>query len=262
MKDPAERIQTLIKKMARPADYLLIDVSNSFTKVAFASRKKLERAHRIETKRLTSKVLGDYLRRREVGTIVVSSVVPSRNRAIRKAVRGRRIVWVSARVSLGITVDYPKPRTIGADRLANAAAVAFLYRTPAIVVDFGTAVTFDIVSGNKSYIGGVICPGLEAMTSFLYQRTALLPRLSLKEPRRAVGKSTMEAMRSGAIFGYRGLVREIIARICEQEFAGKRVKVVGTGGYAQLIARKLSVIERVDPQLTLEGLRIVGNLNS
>ena len=129
------------------------------------------------------------------------------------------------------------------------------------MVDFGTAVTFDIVSANKSYIGGVIGPGLEAMTNFLYQRTALLPRLSLREPRRAVGKSTLEAMRSGAIYGYRGLVREIIARICEQEFAGEAVEVVGTGGYAQLIASKLPVIKRVDAKLTLEGLRIVGNLN-
>ncbi len=247
--------------MARQADYLLIDVSNSFTKIAFASRKKVERADRIETRRLTSVALARYLRRREVGTVVVSSVVPMKNRMIRNAVRGRKIVWVSARIPLGITVDYPKPLTIGADRLANAAAVASLYHVPAIVVDFGTAVTFDIVSGKKSYIGGVICPGLEAMTNFLYQRTALLPRLSLKEPRRALGKSTMEAMRSGAIYGYRGLVREIIARICEQEFAGKRVEVVGTGGYAQLIARKLPVINRVDPQLTLEGLRILGNLN-
>jgi type III pantothenate kinase len=247
--------------MARHADYLLIDVSNSFTKVAFASSKRVERADRIETARLTTLVLAKYLRRREVGTVVVSSVVPSKNRAIRAAARGRKVVWVSARIPLGITVDYPKPLTIGADRLANAAAVAFLYRVPAIVFDFGTAVTFDIVSERKSYIGGVICPGLEAMTNFLYQRTALLPRLSLKEPRRAVGKSTMEAMRSGAIYGYRGLVREIIARICEQEFALKRVEVVGTGGYAQLIARKLSVINRVDPHLTLEGLRIVGNLN-
>jgi type III pantothenate kinase len=257
----AERLKQSSKKKARPADYFLIDVSNSFTKVAFSSRKKIERADRFETARLTSKVLARYLRRREVGAVVVSSVVPSKNRVIRKAVYGHKTVWVSARISLGITIDYPKPLTIGADRLANAAAVAFLYRTPAIVVDFGTAVTFDIVSENKSYLGGVICPGLEAMTNFLYQRTALLPKLSLREPRRAVGKSTMEAMRSGAIYGYRGLVREIIARISEQEFARKRVKVVGTGGYARLIARKLSLIERVDPHLTLEGLRIVGNLN-
>src|SRR5207249_2154465 len=104
-----------------------------------------------------------------------------------------------------------------------------LYGSPAIVVDFGTAVTFDIVSERRNYIGGVIAPGLEAMTNFLYQRTALLPKLSLREPRRAVGRSTIEAMRSGAILGYRGLVREIIHRIKREEFPGKKVHVVATG---------------------------------
>jgi type III pantothenate kinase len=247
--------------MSRRADYLLIDISNSFTKIAFASRKRVERGERIETSSLTKAIVAGYLRQRDVGRVVVCSVVPSKNRAVREGARGHRTVWLSARIPLGIRVDYPRPLTIGADRLANAAAVAFLYRTPAIVVDFGTAVTFDIVSERKSYIGGVICPGLEAMTNFLYQRTALLPKLSLKEPRRVVGKTTMEAMRSGAVYGYRGLVREIIARISQQEFPGKRVEVVATGGYAQLIARKLPAIRRVNPQLTLEGLRIVGNLN-
>jgi type III pantothenate kinase len=103
-------------------------------------------------------------------------------------------------------------------------------------VDFGTAVTFDIVSERRSYVGGVIAPGLEAMTNFLYQRTALLPRLSLKEPRHAVGKSTIEAMLSGAVFGYRGLVREILARIRVEQFPRKKVWIGATGGYARLIA--------------------------
>jgi type III pantothenate kinase len=199
--------------------------------------------------------------RRQVDCIVVASVVPVRNREIKRAARGVRIVWLNARVKLGVGVDYPEPATIGADRLANAVAVAALYGVPAIVVDFGTAVTFDIVAANRRYIGGVIAPGLESMTNFLYQRTALLPKLSLREPRRAVGKSTVEAMRAGAIYGYRGLVAEIIKRIKEQEFGRGKVTVVATGGYARLIARKLPDIDAVAPNLTLEGLRIVGNLN-
>ena len=121
--------------------------------------------------------------------------------------------------------------------------------------------TFDIVDSKKTYVGGVIAPGLESMTNFLYQRTALLPKVSLREPRRAVGKSTIEAMRAGAIYGYRGLVREIIERIREQEFRGRKVRVVATGGYARLIARNFPVINAVEPNLTLEGLRIVANLN-
>jgi type III pantothenate kinase len=146
--------------------------------------------------------------------------------------------------------------------LANAAAATALYGCPAIVVDFGTAVTFDIVSESKDYIGGVIAPGLEAMTNFLYQRTALLPKLSLKEPRRAVGRSTIEAMRSGAVFGYRGLVREIIARIKAERFRRKRVYVIATGGYAELIGAQLVEIDAIHADLTLEGLRIIANFNS
>src|SRR5213076_1265999 len=166
---------------------------------------------------------------------VVSSVVPKKNRMISKVAGKARVLWLNSTVKLGVGIDYPAPETIGADRLANAAAVAALYGCPAIVVDFGTAVTFDIVSARRNYIGGVIAPGLEAMTNFLYQRTALLPKLSLKEPKRAVGKSTIEAMRSGAVFGYRGLIREILARIRSERFPGKKVVVVATGGYAPLI---------------------------
>jgi type III pantothenate kinase len=129
------------------------------------------------------------------------------------------------------------------------------------VVDFGTAVTFDIVSEDNAYIGGVIAPGLEAMTNFLYQRTALLPKISLKEPRRAIGRSTIEAMRAGAIFGYRGLVGEIIARIKAERFPRRKVHVIASGGYARLIAARLKAISTIHPHLTLEGLRVVANLN-
>ncbi len=143
----------------------------------------------------------------------------------------------------------------------NAAAAATLYGCPAIVVDFGTAVTFDIVSEHKNYIGGVIAPGLEAMTNFLYQRTALLPKLSLREPRNAIGRSTIEAMRAGAVIGYRGLVAEIISRIKAERFPRRKMHVVATGGYARLIAARLNEIHATHPHLTLEGLRIVANFN-
>ena len=158
-------------------------------------------------------------------------------------------------------VDYPAPASIGADRLANAAAVAAFYGCPAVVVDFGTAVTFDVVSAERCYIGGVIAPGLEAMTNYLYNRTALLPQLTLAEPRRAVGRSTKGAMMAGAIFGYRGLVKEILRRISTEAFGRQRAQVIATGGYARLIASQLPEIEAVHPDLTLEGLRIIGNLN-
>ena len=248
--------------MARRSDYLLIDVSNSYAKLAFASRDRVSNPARMPTSEVSSSVVAEFLRRRQVNKVVVSSVVPRKNSAISKAAHNKaQVLWLDWKVKLGVTIDYPKPQSIGADRLANAAAVADLYGCPAIVVDFGTAVTFDVVSEGRRYIGGVIAPGLEAMTHFLYQRTALLPRLSLKEPHRAVGKSTVEAMRSGTIFGYRGLVREILAEIRAEQFSRKKVVVVATGGYARLIASQLSEVAAIHPHLTLEGLRIVGNLN-
>jgi len=245
----------------RMTDYLLVDVSNSFTKLAFATRARLRKPIRHPTNDLTASFMRRILRGRRVKAVVVSSVVPEKNRVIATAVGSAHLIFLNPKLDLGVGIDYPAPRSIGADRLANAAGVAQLYGYPAIVVDFGTAVTFDVVSASGSYAGGVIAPGLEAMTSFLYDRTALLPRLSLREPVRAIGKTTRDAMMSGAVFGYRGLVREILLRICAENFPRGKPRIVATGGYAQLIARTLPEIEAVHPNLTLEGLRIIANRN-
>jgi len=245
----------------RATSYLLIDISNSFTKLAFATRRRISKPVRIPTERFSSATLQRFVKPRKIDIFVVCSVVPTKNGVVRKAAKRSKILWLTPRLQLGVGIDYPNPKKIGADRLANAAAVADLYGSPAIVVDFGTAVTFDIVSAQRNYIGGVIAPGLESMTSFLYQRTALLPKLSLKEPRSTVGRSTIDAMRSGAVIGYRGLVREIIARIKAERFPREKVHVIATGGYADLIAARLREIDAVHPNLTLEGLRIVANLN-
>jgi type III pantothenate kinase len=251
-----------MRAAAKPkSDYLLIDVSNSYTKLAFATRRRVGSPTRIRTAALSGVALRRILNRRDVRAVVVSSVVPPKNAVIQRAVGSRAVLFIDAGCELGVGVDYPSPGTIGADRLANAAAAAQLYGAPAIVVDFGTAVTFDVVSAKRDYVGGVIAPGLEAMTSFLYHRTALLPKLTLREPRTAIGKSTRGAMMSGAIYGYRGLVREIIARIRSESFPREKVRVVATGGYADLIAKQLPEIEAVHPGLTLDGLRLIANLN-
>ena len=248
--------------MVRTSDYLLIDISNSHAKSAFAPKRRVSAPVRISTGQLTNAFVVGFFKKRKVRKVVVSSVVPAKNPSIIKAVKKRaNVLWLDSKLNLGVGIDYPKPRSIGADRLANAAAVAELYGFPAVVVDFGTAVTFDVISEHRMYDGGVIAPGLEAMTNFLYQRTALLPRISLKEPRRAVGKSTVGAMLSGALFGYRGLVREILARIKAEQFPHKKVCVIATGGYARLIVGRLPEIGVIRPHLTLEGLRIVANLN-
>lgn len=265
--------------MPAPAlDYLLIDISNSFTKVVASSRDALAgEPARIPTAKLTAAALRQALGDREIRRgVVLSSVVPGAEPAVgafceelralawTRRLPKPRLIKVSHKIKVGVAIDYPKPATIGADRLANAAAVAALYGAPAIVVDFGTAVTFDIVAAPKrapTYAGGVIAPGLESMTDYLYQRTALLPRIDLTEPVRAIGRSTVEAMLAGAIYGYRGLVRQILEEIRREMKIGRMLHIVATGGYADLIAERLPEVQQVHPNLTLEGLRIIGNLN-
>ena len=157
-------------------------------------------------------------------------------------------------------MEYPKPATIGADRLANAAAAVIFYGKPTVVVDFGTAVTFDIISPEGAYVGGVIAPGLEALSDYLHDRTALLPKVRIQKPPSAIGKSTTHAMLSGCVYGYRGLVRGILSEI-RAELSVRKLAVVATGGYGELIAEGVQEITHVHPQLTLEGLRLIGNLN-
>ena len=244
-------------------EFLLIDISNSFTKLALASRGALRACRPVATAELNAASLKRLVRGWEFKRVVLSSVVPVREKIVRAFFKTTRtpVLCVGPKLNLGVGVDYPKPEKIGADRLANAAAAAVLYGAPAVVVDFGTAVTFDILSPEKKYVGGVIAPGLAVMTEYLYQRTALLPRIDLREPVSAIGKSTREAMMAGAVFGYRGLVREILGQIRCELGSPKKLRVVATGGYAELIAAKLPAIQRVHPYLTLEGLRIIGTLN-
>jgi type III pantothenate kinase len=155
----------------------------------------------------------------------------------------------------GVGIDYPKPDTIGPDRLANAVAARHHFGAPVVVLDFGTAVTFDVINRAGNYVGGIIAPGLAAMTDYLHEKTALLPRIKIHEIKTSIGKSTEEAMVVGAVHGYRGLVRELIAEL-KRELKTKHLPVVATGGYARLLAAKLPEITAVDPLLTLEGLRL------
>lgn len=248
------------KKNPQPR-FLLVDVSNSFTKLALATPAKLLQVKKIPTRELSANSLKKAIGSWDFDGAVISSVVPKTKKALRKFLGKKKTLHVGPDLNLGVGIDYPKPESIGADRLANAASVVALVGAPAIVVDFGTAVTFDIISPAKKYVGGVIAPGLQVMTEYLYQRTALLPRIDLTEPVAAVGKSTRSAMMAGAIFGYRGLVRQILAEIRRELGIRSGLKVVATGGYAELIAAKLPEIEKVHPNLTLEGLRVIAVLN-
>lgn len=167
---------------------------------------------------------------------------------------------VGAGVKTGVSILLDKPHEVGPDRIVNAVAGHHLYGGPLIVIDLGTATTFDVVSEKGEYLGGAISPGIRIATDALFQRTARLPRLELVRPRQAIGRDTVSAMQSGILFGYVGLIEGLVQRI-QKELGPKKARVIATGGYAELLASETKVIEIVDPFLTLTGLRVIYERN-
>jgi type III pantothenate kinase len=195
---------------------------------------------------------------------ILCSVVPRATPFVRGSLKrlwSLQCLELNPKTVRGIGIDYPQPKTIGPDRLANALAARHRFGAPVVVVDFGTAVTFDVVDSEGNYIGGIIAPGLAAMTDYLHEKTALLPRIKIRDINNVVGKSTQQAMLVGAVHGYRGLVRELVLEL-KRELKTRRLPVVATGGYGKLIAAKLPEITAVDPLLTLEGLRLAWLANN
>jgi type III pantothenate kinase len=242
--------------------FLLIDVSNSFTKIALSSGDKIGRLRRVPTSDLKKGIFA----KTRADLAVVASVVPGVNTLIASSLPCPAL-WVDHRVPGGVEIDYPKPSSIGADRLANAAAALQLGKLPAIVVDFGTAVTFDVIDARGRYLGGVIAPGLPTAAAALHERTALLPLTKITPIEKFVGKNTSEAIRIGLLLGAAGLVRETVSRITREAFRGKRPHVLATGGDAELVDKltrqngATPVIDSVDPLLTLRGLLAIAGRN-
>jgi type III pantothenate kinase len=162
-------------------------------------------------------------------------------------------------IKTGMPILYDSPREVGADRIVNAVAAFEAYGGPAIVVDFGTATTFDAVSGRGEYMGGIIAPGIGIAAEALFERTAKLPRIDIAKPKSVVGKNTVASMQAGLFYGYLGLVEGIVTRMRE-EMGGEPV-VLATGGLAHLILSESRLIHHVDPLLTLTGLRIIYERN-
>jgi type III pantothenate kinase len=240
---------------------LLCDVGNTHAHIGLGNRRRVMASLDLETRNLASPEsshrLEAWLAGQPIEGACFCSVVPAVVPQVMKLLSGVThgpVLALTFKTVLGVGIRYPKPETIGQDRLANAVAVRSLYGAPSVVVDFGTAVTFDVVDDRGDYVGGVIAPGLSALTDYLHEKTALLPKIKIREPRRVVGKSTEEAMLAGAVYGYRGLVREILGQLTSA--VGGPLPVVATGGYARLIARKMPEITSVRPNLTLEGLRL------
>jgi type III pantothenate kinase len=166
---------------------------------------------------------------------------------------------VDAGVKTGVRVRYDDPKAVGADRIVDAAAVQKLYGGPACVVDFGTATTFDAISAEGDYLGGAIAPGIGIAAEALFMRTAKLPRVDIQRPPSVIGRNTGHSMQSGLLFGYVSLVEGMVQRFRSE--LGPGMKVIATGGLAELVARETDVIQIIAPWLTLDGLRLVWEMN-
>ncbi len=198
----------------------------------------------------------------EVAGVIISSVVPPLNPVFQKLIKRMfkmRALEVSPGIKTGMPILYDNPHEVGADRIASAVAASRYYGAPCIVVDFGTATSFDAVSPKGEYMGGSIAPGIQISAEALYHKTAKLPRIDIIKIRKAIGKSTVASMQSGLYFGYTGLVSNIIREMKKE--IGEDATVIGTGGFSSILFDKLECIDYHDSDLVLQGLRIIFDLN-
>jgi len=259
--------------MAKEGGMLLaIDIGNTNITIGVFEAEKLRASWSIATDvhRMADEyaaLLLDLLHHRgvditDIKEAILCSVVPPLIATFKELCQhyfGTLPLVVEAGVKTGVRIRLDNPREVGADRVVNAAAAHYLYGGPVIVVDLGTATTFDVVSEEGDYLGGAIAPGIAVATESLFTQTAVLPRVDLVHPKSSIGRNTVAAMQSGIVFGYVGLIEGIVARI-QRELGGK-ARVVATGGFAPLIAEETPVIEEVNPHLTLVGLRLIYQLN-
>jgi type III pantothenate kinase len=251
---------------------LAFDVGNTTIAVGLFRGKKLVKSWKIKTD--SDKTGDEYgaillnliqvagLQAKTISCAIISSVVPPLTPVIEDLCReyfGTAASVVGPGLKTGMPILYENPLEVGADRITAAVAAFEKYGGPAIVVDFGTATTFDAVSAKGEYLGGAIAPGIQIAAEALYLKTARLPRIEIKKPKRAIGRTTVSSMQAGLYFGYIGLVTNTIAEIRKE--LGKNARVVATGGFGSQIAAELPAIEAYEPDLVLEGLRIIHERN-
>lgn len=251
---------------------LVIDVGNTNTVLGVFDGNRLAADWRLETKqRQTADEYGILARNlfalaemevSRIQHIVIASVVPPLNSVLEQmAVKYFRLkpLFVEPGVKTGMPVLYDSPADVGADRIVNAVAAYDRYGGPAIVVDFGTATTFDAISAKGEYLGGVIAPGPGISAEALFTRTARLPRVEIKSPARVIGTSTVTSIQSGLYYGYIGMIDGILERMLHE--LGAKTKIIATGGYASLFGKGSGRIQHIDANLTLEGLRLIYEKN-
>ena len=237
---------------------LAIDIGNTNTSFGIFKKRRIKRKFDIPTESSTLKILKKHLGKIKIADSIICSVVPS---ATKKLSRSIRIITGNAPYIIGKDVKVPvknlyrKPQQVGVDRLVNAYAGIEFYGAPLIVIDFGTAVTFDVISKKGEYLGGMILPGLKLSLEALAQKTALLPKIKLEKPRDFIGKDTKNSMLSGIIYGYAALTDDLTNRIKMK--IGKNAMVVGTGGNIKIISGFCSNIDKIDPLLTLKGINLI-----
>jgi len=242
---------------------LLIDIGNTHTDMALATPRRISRTVRFSTDDWYSKKYAGHIAgitdKTQVQQTLCSSVVPSATQIAKTSFTGSGLRFDLLTCSnCGLKIDYPQPQTIGPDRLANAIGAVDEFGAPVVVVDFGTAVTFDIINKKGAYVGGVIAPGLSAMTDYLHEKTELLPRIKLRRPRRVIGKSTEEAMQIGAIHGYQSMIQGLLRQI-NNSLKSTLVPAIATGGCAKLVCKHAPESFALRPRLTLNGLRLASN---
>ena len=246
---------------------LAVDVGNTQTVFGLFERAELTEHWRLATDRNRSgdelgALYKSFLDLGRVDGISLASTVPQLSRSYQEfAARytDAEILELGPGVKTGIPVRYDDPREVGPDRIANAVAAADLYGAPCIVVDFGTSTNFDVVSPEGEYIGGVLAPGIEISMDALFERAARLRKVDFVEPPSVIGKTTVAALQSGVVYGFAGQVDGIVTAIRKE--LGTDARAIATGGLAELISPHANTIERVDPFLTLEGLRLVWERN-